>query len=337
MPKGYGFQTVPVDDVTLDLGNPRIAQCIEMYGGNISAEQMSLALHTGDTQGSSDGTTFVSLRESIRTNGGVIHPILVNQLPDGRRVVIEGNTRTLIYREFREQGVPGEWSTIPAIVYEDLSAAEVDSIRLQAHLVGPREWDPYSKARYLNHLRKQTYLTFEQIVQFCGGQKRQVVNYIDAYNDMERYYRPALETDSEFDPSRFSAFVELQRQRVLKAILDAGFTKADFALWVRDGLLSPLQTVRQLPLILSDDEARGIFLEEGAREAIRLLDSKLPGPDLVNVTLAELAREVSKRVLSMSYGELQRLRTQGATEEADAIQDARDQLAQLCQDFSPDD
>ena len=73
------------------------------------------------------------------------------------------------------------------MVYDNLSQAEIDAIRLQAHLVGPRDWDPYSKAKYLDHLRNAKHLTLDQIVDFCGGRKREVLDYISGYTEMEKY------------------------------------------------------------------------------------------------------------------------------------------------------
>jgi len=132
------FVRLPLETIEMDITNPRIAKFIEMYGGDITAEQMSLALGAGETPTEANSTTFYSLRESIRTNGGIIHPIIVNKQPDGRCVVIEGNTRALIFREFKKQKVEGDWDTIPSMVYEGLSQRAIDAIRLQAHLVGPR-------------------------------------------------------------------------------------------------------------------------------------------------------------------------------------------------------
>ena len=69
-----------------------------------------------------------------------------------RMSVVEGNTRLAIYRAFLRDKIPGEWKTIPAIVHGSLAQKQVDAIRLQCHIVGPRPWDPYSKAKYLDHL-----------------------------------------------------------------------------------------------------------------------------------------------------------------------------------------
>ena len=89
------FEWIPVDDLELDVENPRIAKFVEMYPGKITAEGMSLALGAGVTSTGESGTTFASLKESIRTNKGLIHPIIVKKNESGRLVVTEGNTRAL--------------------------------------------------------------------------------------------------------------------------------------------------------------------------------------------------------------------------------------------------
>jgi hypothetical protein len=330
------YELLDVTALELDLSNPRIAQYIEMYGDNITAEQMSLALGAGDSLAGDGGTTFHSLRESIKTCGRIIHPIIVNQDPDGKYTVIEGNTRVLIYREFLAQGIDGAWAEIPAIVYMSLSPADIDAIRLQAHLVGPRQWDPYSKAKYLDHLRNSAHLTLAQIVDYCGGRKKEVSDFIDAFHDMERYYRPMLAHDAEFDPSRFSAFVELQNPRVKKAVLDAGFSYTDFARWVKDQLIFPLNTVRQMPRILANERSRAVFLSDGAQEAITVLDAPTADAALAEASLAQLAREIAKRVAHLPYSEVQRLRQDAVGEEKDMLREARDSLSQLCADIESD-
>jgi hypothetical protein len=268
------LKMLAVDDVLLDVGNPRIARVLEKYGDTPNAEQINLALGGGSPSsldGDKSGTTFQSLKESIRTNGGVINPIIVNLRPDGVLVVIEGNTRVAIYRDFKRQNLQGDWSLIPALVHENLDLSEQDAIRLQAHLVGPRQWDPYSKAKYLNYLRNCEHLSLNKVIDFCGGRKQEVLSYIDAYNDMETYYRPILEDESDFDPTRFSAFVELQKQRVQQAIVNAGYDKKTFSRWVDERLIDPLATVRDLPRILDNKRSREKFLHEGAKDALKEL------------------------------------------------------------------
>ncbi len=334
MNKGQNsYQLLEVDKIELDKSNPRIAKWIEMHGDNIPAEQMALALGAGCSTEGAGGPSFGSLKQSIMTNKGIIHPIIVNKDAQSNYIVIEGNTRTLIYKEFNDNGVKGDWSNIPSMVYEQMSPEMVDAIRLQAHLVGTRQWDPYSKARYLDFLRSKQHLTFAQIVDFCGGAKREVENYIQAFNDMEKHYRPIVESDQDFDHTRFSSFVELQATRVLEAIFQAKFTKGDFAKWVYEDKLSPQHMVRKLPRILLNQESREIFLREDAQEAIKVLDVPTSEAAISSATLEQLCLEVCKRISGMKYSYVKRLRDGGALDEKELIRDARDSLDGLCSDI----
>ena len=137
------YEKLPIDSVQLDIENPRIKQWIEIYGENLTSEGIALALSA--SSGTENSSTYTSLKESIKVNGGLIQPIIVNKYSDGRMVVIEGNTRLQIYREFREADPNGPWNEIIALVYDNLSETEIHAIRLQSHLVGPRDWDPFSR------------------------------------------------------------------------------------------------------------------------------------------------------------------------------------------------
>lgn len=330
------FELLPIDQLEFDLNNPRIARFLEMYEGRPTADQIKLALGVGTGQESEGGPTPLALKQSIRTNHGIIHPIIVNRGQDGQLVVVEGNTRVLIYKELRQEHVPGDWDTIPSMVYECLSEQVIDAIRLQAHLVGVRQWDPYSKGKYLNHLYNSEHLTLEQIVDFCGGNKREVLKLINGFNDMERYYVPLFESDHdrEFDPTRFSAFSELQESRVQDALLRAGYTKADFATWVHEVKFHPTNTVRLLPQILQNTRAREVFLQDGAAKAQRYLDAPTPQAQLRDATLEQLARELCRRINEFPYESLQRLKNEADSDEVAVLLTARDRLTEFCEDVS---
>jgi hypothetical protein len=324
---------IPIDDIELDINNPRIAKYIEIYGEKIKAEQIALALNVGDPDSDDTSTTYRSLKASIRTNGGIINPIIVNKRPDGSLVVIEGNTRVAIYRELREEKAPGDWDEIIALVTENMTPTEIDSIRLQAHLVGPRAWDPYSKAKYLEYLRNSEHLTLNQIVDYCGGREREIMNYIQAYLDMENYYRPLLTSDDEFDPSRFSAFVELQKNVMKDSLLKSGFSESDYADWVMTHKIHPLLAVRKLPMILANPKSREVFLKHKGKGAIeaaeKMLDKPTPEAALREATLQELADEIVQRILSLPYSQFQALKSDSAGSGVQSILDARDQLEEF--------
>lgn len=324
------FNMLPIDELQLDTDNPRIARLIEKYGPNPNAEQINLALGAGSPTTSEGGTTFQSLKESIRTSGGIIIPIIVNKKTDNSMLVIEGNTRVAIYREFVNQGVPGNWTTIPAIVHNNLEPARVEAIRLQAHLVGPRQWDPYSKAKYLDYLRNCEHLTLNQVIDFCGGRKPEVLTYIDGFKDMETYYRAILEDESDFDPTRFSAFVELQKPRIKQSIVEAGFDLHEFARWVDERLIDPLATVRDLPRILANKHSRAKFLKEGAKEALKEL-VRNEGGDLSTISMDILVKEMINRLRNISFKAVQEMSEDLEGERTRNLFTLLEEMNQTCQ------
>lgn len=167
------FEMLKIEDIDLDYDNPRIARMLDRWGGkeNITAQAVALAL------GQNGDGSFDVLKDSIKVNNGIIQPIIVNHI-NNRYVVIEGNTRVQIYkdlkREFKGTNKEDLWNKIIAIVHENLGRSQVDAIRLQSHLVGPRDWDPYSKAKYLHHLYYSEYLSINEIISYCGGKATEV-------------------------------------------------------------------------------------------------------------------------------------------------------------------
>lgn len=331
------YELIPVDELDLDLTNPRIAQWMEMYSGDVGDDAMKLALQRGGSDDKAAGPSYRSLQESIKTNNGVIYPIIVNRVSNGKLIVIEGNTRALIYREFKREEIAGDWNHIPAMVYENMSEPQIDAIRLQAHLVGARDWDPYSKAKYLDTLRNQLHMPWAQVVDYGGGNQRDLERFVAAYKDMEIYYRPIIESKADFfDYTRFSGFVELQNPRVAQAIVTSGYTKGDFAEWIYTKKMHPLDTVRQLPRILANEESRKVFLRAGAREAIKTLDAleKPVDVSLEGASLEILVKEIYNRINAIPYSEVMRLKEESDSEEKDVIRYAKDALNSFWKDIT---
>lgn len=307
-----------------------------MYGDDPTPQQIFLALGAGndDESDRSDAPTFQKLKQSIITNGGVIQPVILNRRADGTLVCIEGNTRVALYKDFQETGVPGSWDTIPALVHDGIDEAKVHAIRLQIHLVGPRPWDPYSKAKYLHELRNNHHLPFSTIVDFCGGRQTEVSTSINAYVDMETYYRPIVADDGDFDTTRFSGFVELQKPGIKQAILQTGFDFNDFATWIRDGKLFPLRTVRVLPRILRNNKARDVFLKRGARKAETMLERTEPDKNLQDASLEQIARALTEKLAALPYEEYQALRAGLAGETVQSLLDAKTSLSDFLRDLA---
>ena len=331
-------KSIEVEKLTLDTENPRIQKIVEMYAGGITPEALGLALGSGldDVDSREAGTTFYTLKAAIKTNGGIIQPIHVNETPNGALTVIEGNTRVRIYQELKQEGVEGDWSKIPAILYSDLSQEEIDSIRLQSHQVGPRAWDPYHKAKYLFKLNSQQDMPFSRLVDLCGGRKSDVTHYINAYNDMEEYYRNILDDETDFDTTRFSAFIELQKSNVKESILRAQFSFEDFAEWVAERKIDPLNTVRKLPRILANKEAKKIFLDKGAKPAIHYLDEQQLAPKKLDGNLFDLCQAVKSKIEQISWSEVQKLKSDREGEKVNTLLDLSEELERLINDINND-
>lgn len=328
------YALLNIDSIELDYFNPRIKHWIEMYGDNISSEGVALALTGGDTG------SYAALRESIRVNQGIISPIIVNRTGGGKQVVIEGNTRLKIFKEFAQADPKGPWGSIPAVVYEDMSEVEIHAIRLQAHLVGPREWDPFSKAKYLHQLSVIDKLPMAMIISYCGGKTSEIQNLINAYEDVLRYYFPAVDAADGMsrDPKEFSKFVELQKQSVTQALIANNFTKSDFARWVVDGNVDTALNVRKIPAVLCNKAARAEFLKTNITEAVKLLAKPAPSAaSLAEFSVYQLSDEVCRRLRALPWKEVESLAKDPAfADKKESLLDLRDGLNELLSNLEDD-
>ena len=317
------YVELPVNSIDLDISNPRIARGVAYYGGKLTSDVMALLL-------GSTSEACASLRESIKENKGIIHPIIVNKRADDTYVVIEGNTRLQIYKDFIASGEPGDWTKIRAVVYEGLEQEKMHAIRLQAHLVGPREWDPYSKAMYLNHLANVEHMPMTRLISFCGGNSKasEIRNMIAAYNDMQNYYLPLCDDETQFETKKFHGFVELQNRNITDCLVAHGYTKTDFSQWMIDDRFSTLQDVRRLPEILKSKKAKAKFLKENTREAKKILAvEEITTDKLKDVPYEMLAQELSKRLVKMSLKEVQHLRQDAEyVQKLESLQNAFEEL-----------
>lgn len=334
-----------VDAVSFDTENPRIKMALEKYGDQLNAERIHFALRSA-SDGGKGSSSFSSLKDSILANGGIVAPIIV-VVRDDRYVCIDGNTRLAIYKQFLKNEVGGNWSQIKAVVLDNADQREIETIRVSAHLVGAREWPAYEKARYLHHLRNQRLMDYSEMIALCGGNKTDIERQIDAYHEMNEFYRNRVD-DTAFHIDRFSGFVELQRPRVKQAIFDAGLDLKDFGEWIRDGNIYRLEDVRKLPKVLGNDESRKVFLEGGPRsieKAIRLLDEQakrqlgqtVEQTALENASVYQLAEALARRINDMPYSELRALRDKehdDAVEQVNTLEALSACLQNLLEDVS---
>ncbi len=295
-----------IDQIELDQTNPRIQLALETFGSKITADRIALALAEGSDDRQGAGNTFNRLRNSIRKHKGIVNPIVVN-IVDGKYICVEGNTRVQIYRDFIKGKVEGVWDKIPALVYQSADRETTEAIRLQAHVIGPRQWTPYAKARYLTKLYDEELLTYEQIVEYCGGGKKEVERSIAAYR-LAEWFRGELDDPADFKQEVFSGFVEFQDKKIQIALMDAHYENIDFCNWLHDGKFNRLEHVRSLHKILKDEEAKKVFLKKGSRAALNYLEQ--PGLEkiLADADLITLLQAVEAKISRMTYEELQKLK-----------------------------
>ena len=298
---------LPIDSIQLDFDNPRIKQFLEMYHDAITSEHIALALCSSSGNGNS--YSYQALKESIKVSGGIINPIIVNHI-DGKYIVVEGNTRVQIYKEFAALDPTGPWDKIIAIVYENLRNEEIHAIRLQTHLVGPRDWDAFSKAKYLHQLSNIDKLPMSTIISYCGGKGPEIRKLIDAYVDMITHYFPvADEAGIDPNPQEFSKFAELQNRSITESLLIHHYSKKDFASWVVKGNIENAQNVRKLPKILASKEALNVFLKSNISEAEKYINIPKNGEkDLKSATLYELVNELISRIRNIKFAEVNSLK-----------------------------
>ena len=340
------YSLIPTQQIDFDRENPRIKVALEKYGDKLDEQRIRFALQTA-TEGSASASSYRSLKDSVRAARGISVPIVVWP-NNGRFVCVDGNTRLTIYHELHEEGAPGEWVAINCLVLNNPTQRDIETIRVTAHLVGAREWPAYEKARYLHYLRNVEFMDYDEMIARCGGNKTTITQQIDAYHDMNEFYRD-VNSDDAFKVDRFSGFVELQKAGVKDAIFTAGLDLHDFGQWIRDGQIYRLADVRKLPRVLADDEAKDTFVNGGIRsiedavavaEANRKKRDVLPSPadtTVANASIATLAEALLQRIKSLPREDFIALRDrqyEAAQQDVDTLSDLAEHLQGLLVDVS---
>ena len=326
MPESYEF--LDVQKIDFDRENPRIKIALEKYGDQLTPARMQFALHSA-ADGDRRTSSYAALRDSIRASRRAVAPITVVKSNDDRYLCIDGNTRLAIYRHFLAEGQHGPWHQISAIVLdESADQREIETVRVSAHLVGSRQWPAYEKARYLHYLRNVRLMDYSEMIALCGGNKPEIERQIDAFHDMNEYYRDVVD-DTAFQVDRFSGFVELQKGGIKESIFNAGFELTDFGEWIRDGKIYRLEDVRSLPRVLGDDRAMEIFQNGGPRsieDAIRHIEDNTTNGiqptkkvTLERASLSQLVDVLTRRIDGMPYSELRTLKARDHNDTLDLL------------------
>lgn len=260
---------VAINEIKLDPNNPRI-NFIHERMENPDDPQIELELND-NTQKYND------LRKSIFAFGGIFNPIILSKTKKGGYLCVEGNTRLSLYREFSESSKeiidlnPDKWKKIPAMVFDSEDIKELEIIRLQAHLVGPREWPKINKARYVYQLINESILTDDEIAASVGGTMSSIRSLARGYENYIKHFVPSAKGDvgDKKLTGKFSGIEEYSAPRIQAAVkehLGDDHWKL-FSKWLMETdkdrkKFRTMAQVRKLEVILHDDQAREEFLSE---------------------------------------------------------------------------
>lgn len=273
IPTMLSFESLFVSDLILDENNPRI----QFYRDNqiekqLSQEKIYFALADKKPD------VFQRLFISIEKNKGLMNPIWVQERDHNKYLVLEGNTRTLIYRNLqRKYPNSKEWKNIDAFVLpKDLKEEQRNFIKLEAHLGGTEDWDAYEKARELYRLNDECGYTIEHLADVTRKSRNEIEKSIRAFKTMRDFYLPKY-GDNPSEVLKYSYFEQYYNYPVLqKEMKKNGFTIDDFCDWIGTDKVERAIDVRNLPLVLSVSYSREEFVKNGYDEALQLLSIKKP-------------------------------------------------------------
>lgn len=296
-------QDIEIERIFLDQDNPRIGLFRDsQVKPDLSQKDIIFAL----TQKSPEA--YQQLKDSIEINDGILTPIWVTPAEDDKFLVIEGNTRTVIYQELHDRFPHKEtWKRIRSYVLpETVDEGQKDFIRLEAHLRGTTPWDAYEKARYLFMLHDDKGYSKPRLEQLTRMGVREIEQFIHAFKLMEEQYLPAYGTHDPTAVQKFSYFVEYCKNKKLQQEMSKhDLASQDFADWVGQGRVPTAQRVRDLRHLLEDENTKELFIQKGYDAAIQHLG--IVKPDLVSTFFSDIENVIEglKNLTNWEISEIQ--------------------------------
>lgn len=258
---------VPLVKLKLDTNNVRFQHLNEKLTDKKMEEMIWKEHDTND------------LYEQIKAAKGLYEQPIINS----DYVVIEGNRRVVCLRRLQEKAKAGELPGISKNHYDFISCKQIPSgtssldvefYLATVHITGKKPWPLFSRAKRINELHEVYNLSYDRLAKRLGMGKITVIRLVDAYIQTEQY-RKKYSDDKDWY-RKFTYFDELYARRGLREFRKLQENLDKFAEWVHEGKFSDVRDVRSLDKILNDVDARHIFENENANEAIKLLEEKDP-------------------------------------------------------------
>jgi hypothetical protein len=283
-------ENVDVNQIMLNPENPRLGSAIEFGGDPLpqAVLQNNLQMLAQGEQGKSDLTTprdsFKALKASIIQMGRISTSIIIQKLDkpvDGFLYkVLEGNNRLTIYKQLHndEQSKDNEslkWAKIPAEIITETNEKYYHQIQLTAHLVQPKPWEPFARAKYLHYIKNNptSELDYEEIAEICGGRtrKKQIEDEINAY-DLMLKWKESDKYGNSYSSAKFQHVYQYETNKL--KLNPVGINDEKFLEFLDKDKIDEARHVRSLkdiwmnPKIDPDGVIKQTFLKRGSSEAL---------------------------------------------------------------------
>jgi hypothetical protein len=313
---------LPLDRVTLDPHNPRIANTV-----SLSISDKGEALQRRLEALLWEDTDVRDLYRQVLINQGLVERIIVRQ--DGR--VVEGNCRTVVYRKLREKQPSEErWRTIPArLLPLDIGDRDVAILLGEMHVAGKNTWTPFEKAGHVYRMHSDFALVQDEIALRLRMSKSKVNQLIRAFDMMKNRYLPKYPGPAS--SRKFSYFEELFKKPPLREWISSTSGAEDlFIQWIGTGKLDQGIQVRELPTILEDEDAVNVLTTDGFAAAQRFLADDNP---VITSKLFRRMVEMTDGLRKAQLDDIQRVRKSKTSKARKIVSELREALkhfVELC-------
>jgi len=193
-------EDIKVEDLVLDLDNPRFGHLKMQNQGDLTEEVISNLIE----KDKETKTLLKSVKKS-----GIQDPIWIQERDDGKYTVVEGNRRTTVLRMLLRADeicdVENYDFGITKAHVIPLTASKQDVIIKKATLqTGKKEWGKFQESFLIHQLESEFYMEEEDIAARLGKSMAAIRKVLADYDDFMRYQT----STGDNNPKKFSYFQE---------------------------------------------------------------------------------------------------------------------------------
>ena len=289
---------VPVGKIRLNPENPRIRFLLQQKRLAKAPSEKALIEIIRDQPG------YDGLQKAIRKAGGIYDPIIV----DHTGLVIEGNTRATVFKVLHDgTKADSRWQKIPVLrlprtVPESSTALLMGSY----HIGGKTTWRAYAQADHIYQLKHKYKLDPEQIADETRMSKKEVEQYIDAYDYLVKEVLPKANGSAgmEILEKKFSHALEFIKNKKLAKLRADPKVRAKVATLIVDNKIKGAE-VRHLDKVLKNRQASSALKTGGFKAAKAVLNDVDPASG--SKVLKEV-RHLTASLNSMSQDDIETIK-----------------------------